>query len=176
MFNIDINKYFEVTYEDREKSKTNFGYVVLNNMKDNWRLVGSIILIIMIWYYFTYLDTKCNNKIVNNVQSGGGLKSYKKSVSARAGSSWKDAGKKSASKKLGKAGSAMGAAPGKAAAYAQKKTDSFKSMSGSIYQIIYQVAMFAMMFIIFGPALALFAIMILCFAVLKQKILFVKEL
>jgi len=177
MFILDTDKLFEVTHEDREKAKTYTGYKIKNYMKDNWRQIGTIILIVMIWYYFNYVDTFfCNNFTTKIVQSGGGPSSYARSVQARAGANWGKAAKGKIGAKADAAGKAISDAPGRAAAYAQRKVDSFKVLSGAIYQIIFQVAIFVMTLIIFGPALTLFIIMIVCFAVLKQKVRFVKGL
>lgn len=176
MIILDTNKIFNVTNEEREKGKTNYGYKILNSLKDNWQLVGSIILIIMVWYYFNYLDTYCLYEPIKIIQNGGGPRSYASSVKARAGANWKKAASAKVGKKMSSASASLSAAPGKAADYAQRKVDGFKAMSGAIYQILFQVAMFVMMFIIFGPALALFVIMVVCFALLKQKVTFVKEL
>lgn len=176
MFPLDTNKIFEVSNDDREKEKKSMTYKIINTLKDNWQLIGSIILIIMIWYYFNYLDSYKIQQSNRNIQSGGAISSYRNSVKARAGSSWSKEAKSKMSSAGSRAGQAISAAPGRAAAYAQKQVNTFKVMSGAIYQIIFQIALFIMMFLIFGPALALFGIMILCFAVLKQKVLYVKEL
>ncbi len=177
MIILDTDTIFKVTNEDREKAKTNYGYEILNWSKDNWRQIGTIILIIMIWYYFNYMDTFfCLQPSAKIVQAGGGPMSWGKSVKARAGANWKGAAKKKIGSKATSAGKAMTEAPGKAAAYAQKKVDGFKFMSGAIYQIIFQIAMFVMTIIIFGPALALFVVMMVCFAMLKQKVTYVKKL
>jgi hypothetical protein len=187
MFALDINKLFEVSDKDRAMENTNYEYKILNTIKDNWQLVGSIILIIMIWYYFNYLDTYYTYQPTKIIQSGGIGESYMSSVKSRGASLERVGSKegrksirqnisKGVSKKVDSLGKAAYAAPSKASSYIQRHTDSFKVMSGGIYQIVFQIAMLAMMFIIFGPALALFAIMMLCFVVLKQKILYVKEL
>lgn len=185
MFGLDRDKLFEVTDEDREKAKTSYRYKIQNTLKDNWQLVGSIILIIMIWYYFNYLDTYClkiKTKIIQYGGDEGGNAPAGNAPAAPEPAKDAPAAPKKESKmskvKAGasKAKAAAGAGASKAAAYAQRKVDGFKAMSGAIYQVLFQVAMFVMMFLIFGPAIALFGIMILCFAVLKQKIMYVKEL
>lgn len=169
MFGLDRDKLFVVTNEDREKAKTSYRYKIQNTLKDNWQLVGSIILIIMIWYYFNYLDAHCLKFKTKIIQFGGDEGG---NAPPPAPEPVKNTPEPPKGNKRSKAKEGFN----KASAYAQRKVDGFKAMSGAIYQILFQVAMFVMMFLIFGPAMALFGIMILCFAVLKQKIMYVKEL
>jgi hypothetical protein len=186
--NEEIDKKFEVTQKDRELAKTYTSYKILNYLKDHRKCIGTIIIILMVWYYYCYLLSGNTHKIIQSgggkfgqginegFGSGSGIAKYTAGVKARADASWSKATGKSIGKGVRSAGKAVADAPGKAKAYADRKVDTFKAMSGQIYQVLFQLALTVMMFLVFGPALAVGFAMIVCYSLLQKKIMIVKEL
>lgn len=176
-----IINFLSVTNEEKEKSKKSIYYKIIIFLKTNKFKLGSIILILLCWYYFCNVFTQNNNKILN-IQIGGAdegekvkkntyYKKIKKYYDRRM-----DAKKKYVSSKAQSFKSGIAAAPGRMKDYTAKKAGQFKAMSGTIYKLLFQIALVVMMFIILGPTLAIGFAMIVCYALLKKKIMYVKEL
>lgn len=167
----NIINFLSVTNEEKEKSKKSIYYKIIVFLKTNKFKLGSIILILLCWYYFCNVFTQNNNKILNIQRGGEDEGFFKKYYDRRM-----DAKKKYVSSKAQSFKSGIAAAPGKMKDFAGRKVGQFKAMSGTIYKLLFQIALVVMMFIILGPTLAIGFAMIVCYALLKKKIMFVKEL
>lgn len=193
-----LDNKFRVSKEDRINAETNKYIKIINYLKDNRKLIGTILLILMIWYYYNYL-LNCDYKIIN-IQSGGkkdslgkrlfdGASEFKSSAQKGFGTSYRDRLKarrastklsaksagKYTGKKLGQAGDAIKAAPKKAKAYASKKVDTFKALSGQIYMVLFQLALLVIMFLVLGPTIFIGIAMIVCYSLFEKKIKVIKK-
>lgn len=197
----NIINFLSVTNEEKEKSKKSIYYKIIIFLKTNKFKLGSIILILLCWYYFCNLFNENSNHKKLNIQIGGKRAfsegvgktktgSYLSKVSERGQkleniltkknmSYSKSIGKgirRGTGKVLGSSVRAIESAPGRMKDYTAKKAGQFKAMSGTIYKLLFQIALVVMMFIILGPTLAIGFAMIVCYALLKKKIMYVKEL
>lgn len=187
----NIINFLSVTNEEKEKSKKSIYYKIIIFLKTNKFKLGSIILILLCWYYFCNLFNENSNHKKLNIQIGGKgafsegfgktkTGSYLSKVGDR-GSKISRSGisnsiKKGTGKALGSSVRAVESAPGRMKDYTAKKAGQFKAMSGTIYKLLFQITLVVMMFIILGPTLAIGFAMIVCYALLKKKIMYVKEL
>jgi len=182
-----LDKKMQVSEEDEKLAKNSKYYQIINYIKRNRKLIGTILIILMIWYYFNYLSNTNHNisvqtggsKFGEGVSEGYGKSSigqYRQKLKARSQQSFKKEAGKSVGKATGKAMTSIGAAPRKAKEYASRKVDAFKAMSGQIYMVLFQIALFVMMFLVLGPAIFVGVAMIVCFSLLEKKMQFIKKL
>lgn len=187
----NIINFLSVTNEEKEKSKKSIYYKIIVFLKTNKFKIGSIILILLCWYYFCNLFSEKNNNKILNIQIGGEGAFSEGFGKTKTGSYFSKVGdrrsklsksgisnsiKKGTGKALGSSVRAIESAPGRMKDFAGRKVGQFKAMSGTIYKLLFQIALVVMMFIILGPTLAIGFAMIVCYALLKKKIMFVKKL
>lgn len=177
----NIINFLSVTNEEKEKSKKSIYYKIIVFLKTNKFKLGSIILILLCWYYFCNLFNENSNHKILNIQIGGaeegeGEKNKKPGFFRKYYDKRMDAKKKYFSSKAQSFKSGIAAAPGRMKDFAGRKVGQFKAVSGTIYKLLFQIALVVMMFIILGPTLAIGFAMIVCYALLKKKIMYIKEL
>lgn len=171
-----------ISPEEIEKSRTSYYYKALVLLKRYRKYIASILLIIMIWLYF------CNYYNINDIDSnnqkyvshsGGGLLS----AAARFDkySETRIKGKMSAAGKAIKGapmaaikGSYRGALAGRD--MVAEGVGKFKAASGLIYQALFQIALVIIVFISFGPTVVFAVALIVCYALMKKKMTYLKGL
>jgi hypothetical protein len=174
------DNWISVTDEEIEKSKNDKYYKLIVFIKRYRKYITSILLIIIIWLYYcnyyninneNYLNNKSHlNKILQ--EGSGSFDKYAKSriqaKTAAVGKSIKGAPMSAAK------GAYKGAVAGRD--MVAEGAGKFKAMSGYIYQMLFEIALVIVIFISFGPIVFFAVALIVCYALMKKKIVYVKGL
>lgn len=179
----DIDKWFNdlfiVTEEELEESKNNNWVRFKVFFKQNRRVIALICIVILLIIdldllnYSSDAKTDLKSNSGEKLMHGGG---YLNRAKLRGQQSLSSAAKASASSAAKKAGAKLKAAPAKMKAYADKKADQFKAISGDIYQLLFTLALAVMVGMVFGSMIIIALIFIFCNSTLKSKMSYLKSL